>query len=543
MPLQRLTNCWWEDEIPAQPVGAGASGTAPVFNQFLDWFCCLNEEAVETRMVIRMQASWRFRAAVVETSYKGERRLGGDDVRPHGKGKLTWADNYWYEGDFAYGVAHGRGKMVFPDGRVYEGQWWYGGRVRGKQTDATGSVYDGQWSGAFKHGVGLLLAKPSGHRLWGEWQRDQLHGRAVETVFGPEGAFDNEYDGQFVRGVRHGTGAERVGCGLYTGQWVDGVREGEGLFESDTGDDYTGGWARGKRNGEGVFTTSSGSMMKGVWVDDNLPRGESSSKYGGSYIGEFQGLLRHGYGEWHGRNKQSYVGQWEGDYFCGEGEYRVGAAIYNGQFRTGKRHGKGRWVAANGDRYDGSFDKDQFHGHGVHAAFADGRIYNGQWQNGKRHGEGTFSSVAAVRYVGQWAFGKRHGQGREYHPDGSMYLGLWEADERCGEGTWQEATGEVVYEGEYAAGLRHGNGKWNGLHGDGYAGSFNGGTMSGPGHFEWSGGDEFEGVWIQGSREHETYGGCHMPHSMMRGGHETLASKDAGGNMVGLISPPGKKKS
>ena len=58
--------------------------------------------------------------------------------------------------------------------------------------------------------------------------------------------------------------------------------------------------------------------------------------------------------------------------------------------------------------------------------------------------------------------------------------------------------------------------------------------MSGPGRFEWSGGDDFEGVWIKDTREHEAYGGCKMPHSMVRGGSAVLGSQKAGGMMVGL---------
>ena len=43
--------------------------------------------------------------------------------KPHGIGKLEWADGRMYTGQFHNGVIQGNGKMELPTQGIYEGQW------------------------------------------------------------------------------------------------------------------------------------------------------------------------------------------------------------------------------------------------------------------------------------------------------------------------------------------------------------------------------------------------------------------------------------
>jgi 1-phosphatidylinositol-4-phosphate 5-kinase len=39
----------------------------------------------------------------------------------HGKGKMTWSDGTYYQGDFANGKTHGEGTRTYPNGDWVQG--------------------------------------------------------------------------------------------------------------------------------------------------------------------------------------------------------------------------------------------------------------------------------------------------------------------------------------------------------------------------------------------------------------------------------------
>jgi hypothetical protein len=94
-------------------------------------------------------------------------------------GKIT------YEGEKdEYGRRHGRGKMTFPDGSWYDGDWDCGlrhgvGEWHSVYKDKT-TIYKGQWFNDLKHGVGeekfpdKLYGKF--YRVRGIWYHHQLNG-------------------------------------------------------------------------------------------------------------------------------------------------------------------------------------------------------------------------------------------------------------------------------------------------------------------------------------------------------------------------------
>ena len=46
----------------------------------------------------------------------------------HGKGRQTFPDDTYYEGEFAKGFEHGQGKRKYLDGTIYEGRFRFGRR-------------------------------------------------------------------------------------------------------------------------------------------------------------------------------------------------------------------------------------------------------------------------------------------------------------------------------------------------------------------------------------------------------------------------------
>lgn len=42
----------------------------------------------------------------------------------HGKGKMYYANENYYEGQFAFDVKHGWGELVYAQGGKYRGSWY-----------------------------------------------------------------------------------------------------------------------------------------------------------------------------------------------------------------------------------------------------------------------------------------------------------------------------------------------------------------------------------------------------------------------------------
>ena len=85
----------------------------------------------------------------------------------------------------------------------------------------------------------------------------------------------HRYEGQWVRGRRHGRGKERCADGSeYDGEWREDKRHGLGQWEGRHGqrpDDelaYEGEWVRGLRSGSGKAKYMDGDMFEGYFDND-----------------------------------------------------------------------------------------------------------------------------------------------------------------------------------------------------------------------------------------------------------------------------------
>lgn len=91
----------------------------------------------------------------------------------HGKGKITWLDGRYYEGEYVDDKKQGEGLFDWGDGRKYIGQWY-----KGKQ-----------------HGRGLYIMT-NGEKRIGEW----VDGRRVVWIDEAENdAIDQNKDKQFMK--------------------------------------------------------------------------------------------------------------------------------------------------------------------------------------------------------------------------------------------------------------------------------------------------------------------------------------------------------
>ena len=101
--------------------------------------------------------------------YKGDT---DDDKKPHGNGKMTYADGSNYQGAWVHGMRQGLGKVLFPDGSFYKGDFnanmFHG---QGVMFWADGAYYSGEWVENQQHGQGKEVY-PGGKKLRHEglWQ-------------------------------------------------------------------------------------------------------------------------------------------------------------------------------------------------------------------------------------------------------------------------------------------------------------------------------------------------------------------------------------
>ncbi|GMF22429.1 unnamed protein product [Phytophthora lilii] len=246
------------------------------------------------------------------------------DLR-HGSGILTsGSKDFIYDGAWENDKRCGYGHCVISGGReTYSGQWWANAfHGTGKYTDAEGNIYEGEFVRGKKHGVGKLITAAVGS------QADSAAGHS------------EQYSGEWRDGCREGIGDAVFADGSrYSGQWKDDLQEGEGTFTSIQGDQYVGQWHRGCREGAGVLTIgSSGVIKEGQWCRDEPLDGEWTITFfdGSKFTGECVG------GRPHGRGICKYAG---GD-------------LYDGMWVHGKRHGAGSGFFANGESFVGQWENN-----------------------------------------------------------------------------------------------------------------------------------------------------------------------------------------
>ncbi|KAF8063693.1 hypothetical protein HT031_003548 [Scenedesmus sp. PABB004] len=184
-----------------------------------------------------------------------------------------------------------------PSGETYRGTW-HDHRRHGKGvlTYTNGDKYEGDFADGRRHGDGTLWVLRGGRyvlRYAGGWADDLPHGSG--SFFDESGGVS--YEGEFVRGLRHGRGRGVSGGDVYEGAWADDMRcadlarrarhqprasqpqaapnraaaprqrrHGTGTLMLANGDLYEGGWQADAKHGQGTFFhCAKGARFDGVW--------------------------------------------------------------------------------------------------------------------------------------------------------------------------------------------------------------------------------------------------------------------------------------
>ncbi|KAG6544559.1 hypothetical protein Mapa_013981 [Marchantia paleacea] len=132
-----------------------------------------------------------------------------------------------YRGRCLTGLPDGKGRLTFPDGSFYDGQWKQGKRAgAGAFYYANGDLFQGSWKDDVMHGKGWMYYH-NGDRLYANFWKGKAHGEG--RFYAAQG---DVFFGQFRENWRHGECLHIEASGV---RWAE-IWE-NGIFISRTPDD------------------------------------------------------------------------------------------------------------------------------------------------------------------------------------------------------------------------------------------------------------------------------------------------------------------
>lgn len=291
-------------------------------------------------MVIEGEFSGSKPVGDVDVTYAWGQRYHGQ-VDPtnwyaHGKGRLTYPDDSYYEGDFVRNVFHGKGKFVGPDGTIYTGEFLNGEpNGHGVTEWPDGSRYEGEYLAGKSHGHGTHVYA-DGDRYTGEFVADALQGEGRM-----EYATGRVDEGQWKADKLHGTcKIAYANHDLYSGTCVSGEPSGHGRFESPADElIYEGAFVDGRFQGEGRLT-SAGYAYEGAFLDSKRHgHGKEILESGEQYEGDFRRGLRNGHGVLHTTAPDGTAVvcdcTFKDGIMQGKGKLQIGKQTLEGDFSSG----------------------------------------------------------------------------------------------------------------------------------------------------------------------------------------------------------------
>ena len=155
-------------------------------------------------------------------------------------GKYYHNDGTTYEGNWYKDQPHGKGKEIFADGSRFEGLFENGFKKKGRFTWTDGSYYEGEIKNNFFEGYGKFRWR-EGREYIGQWKNGKMEGKGIMRYV--DGA---KYEGEFYQGKRHGKGNYFWNKNkYYKGNWYKGKQEGDGYYYNQ-GTGIIGVWYNGK---------------------------------------------------------------------------------------------------------------------------------------------------------------------------------------------------------------------------------------------------------------------------------------------------------
>lgn len=137
-----------------------------------------------------------------------------------------------------------------------------------------------------------------------------------------------------------------------------------------------------------------------------IQKSESSTNF--NYEGEFLKGLKHGFGKLKNDQTEIYVGEWEEDFFSGNGilfnSAKINTSIENENkeinYENAKK-GENVWI-----KYEGEFKNGKMNGFGT-IYFENGDKYRGFFKDGLIHGEGSYyKEIENIWMTGKWNYNK-----------------------------------------------------------------------------------------------------------------------------------------
>jgi hypothetical protein len=277
-------------------------------------------------------------------------------------------------------------------------------------------------------------------------------GELMFYEYGEWGTYEGEVEA--VSGNRQGKGKITYASGAYyEGGFVDDKFHDEiGIYHWSDDDEYEGGWKDGERHGTGIFRSADGTVeysrfdmgaVKGETIgwdaerktayrknegEDkkieislgmaeklaeerfNLPVPDPSSTISSAPLTKNEAVsTSNKTGFFAGLFAKRKVGPDGELMFKDYGEW----GTYDGEVEavSGNRQGKGKMTYASGAYYEGGFVNDKFHGEKGVYHWSDGDEYEGGWKDGERHGVGVFRVADGTLEVSKYDAGAAKGEG------------------------------------------------------------------------------------------------------------------------------------
>ncbi len=187
------------------------------------------------------------------------------DLKPHGKGIVTYDNGNIYTGDMFEGYYTGKGIFTTADGQRYEGDFVKGDYFgKGVLTMVGGYRYEGDFVGNLPHGKGKSTYYNNAH-YEGDYVDNQRQGKGIYTY-----KSGTTYEGDFVGNDAHGFGTTIYLTGeKHVGEYKNDRRNGKGIYISDD-EQYEGMYVNDKPEGIGLLIKKNGDRLEGTFKNNSL---------------------------------------------------------------------------------------------------------------------------------------------------------------------------------------------------------------------------------------------------------------------------------
>lgn len=404
----------------------------------------------------------------------------------HGKGKITWDHNFWFDGKWSYGqpvcgtlvdndfkyegqvsydnglVVIGNGTSYYPNGDIYvgyhnrltpscKGVYYYsngnidkgffvdGQLSSGRRILADGSIYKGYfYSNQKPFKLDGILKKSDGSSYKGIFINYELEGQGVYYFHKKM----IEYQGEWKNGKKHGFGTLYYRNGdIYEGEWQNNLMHGKGSVKF-IGGSLKGCWTNGKMEGKFTYTNYFKNVVstdiysddklvenvKEVAYDKNRKNEEIHFKDGSLYIGEVKNNKPNGVGILYPNAQDKsiyYLGNFTNGKLNGEGICELTDYRYTGNFKNGKITGQGAMYHKDREGETLGFFKNGIPKGYIRLSnqIANITIIEGVYTGRKFKKNAHITYNDNSEYYGMVNGFLPHGNGVMFYPDGTIIIG------------------------------------------------------------------------------------------------------------------------